>query len=59
MKIPGEGHNLQSYSTVFVRHNGAKDLTGVGYTAIRGKFDLTGVANRKTSRSLYGVKKTK
>lgn len=59
MKVPGEGHNLQSYSTVSVRHKGSKDLTGVNYTAVRGKFDLIGVVNRKTSRSLYGVKKIK
>jgi small subunit ribosomal protein S12 len=36
-----------------------RDLIGVSYTAIRGKFDLQGVANRKTSRSRFGVKKLK
>jgi ribosomal protein S12 len=33
-------------------------LIGVSYRVIRGKYDLVGVSNRKTKRSLYGVKKT-
>jgi small subunit ribosomal protein S12 len=57
--IPGEGHNLQEYSTVLMRGGRVKDLPGVKYHLIRGKFDLIGVNNRKTSRSRYGVKKMK
>jgi len=57
-KIPGESHNLQQHSTVLVHGAKVKDLIGVSYAAIRGKYDLLGVSNRKTSRSLYGVKKT-
>ena len=34
------------------------DLPGVKYHLIRGKLDFFGVKNRKTSRSLYGTKKT-
>ena len=30
----------------------------VGYAVVRGKYDLLGVSNRKTRRSLYGVEKT-
>jgi small subunit ribosomal protein S12 len=33
------------------------DLPGVKYHLIRGKYDLQGVKNRKTSRSRYGTKK--
>ena len=57
-KVPGEAHNLQQHSTVLIRGAKVKDLIGVSYSVIRGKFDLLGVLNRKTRRSLYGVKKT-
>jgi len=59
IKIPGEGHSLQQYSTVLIRGGRVKDLIGIRYIAIRGKYDLLGIPNRKSSRSLYGVKKTK
>lgn len=55
--IPGEGHNLQEYSTVLMRGGRVKDLPGVKYHLIRGKLDFTGIKNRKTSRSKYGTKK--
>ena len=54
--IPGEGHNLQAYSTVLIRGGRVKDLPGVKYHLIRGKLDLLGLKNRKTSRSKYGTK---
>ena len=54
--IPGEGHNLQEYSSVLIKGGRVKDLPGVKYRLIRNKFDLLGVANRKTSRSKYGAK---
>jgi small subunit ribosomal protein S12 len=54
--IPGEGHNLQQYSTVLIRGGRVKDLPGVKYHLIRGKLDLLGLKNRKTSRSKYGTK---
>lgn len=56
-KIPGENHNLQQHSTVLIQGARVRDLIGVSYKAIRGKFDLSGVSNRKTARSCYGVKK--
>jgi len=56
--IPGEGHSLQEHSVVLIKSGKIQDLPGVKYTIVRGKFDLQGVANRKTSRSLYGVKKS-
>ena len=57
IKIIGEKHNLQQHSTILIKGGRARDLIGVHLKAIRGKYDLTGVLNRKTSRSLYGVKK--
>ncbi len=55
--IPGEGHTLQEHSVVMVKYGKIQDLPGVKYVVVRGKFDLQGVQNRKTSRSIYGVKK--
>jgi len=55
--IPGEGHNLQQYSVVLIRGGRVPDLPGVKYHIIRGKYDLSGVKDRKTSRSKYGMKK--
>jgi small subunit ribosomal protein S12 len=55
--IPGEGHSLHEHSNVLIRGGRVKDLPGVKYHLIRGKLDLAGVKNRKTSRSKYGVKK--
>jgi len=54
--IPGEGHNLQTYSTVIVRGGRVKDLPGIKYHLVRGKLDFSGLKNRKTSRSKYGTK---
>ena len=55
--IPGEGHKLQEYSTVLIRGGRVKDLPGIKYHLVRGKLDLLGLKNRKTSRSKYGTKK--
>ena len=56
--IPGEGHNLAEHSVVLVRGGRVKDLPGVKYHIVRGVYDSEGVANRKSSRSKYGVKKS-
>jgi small subunit ribosomal protein S12 len=55
--IPGEGHNLQEYSTVLVRGGRVKDLPGIKYQLVRGKLDFPGLKSRKTSRSKYGTKR--
>lgn len=55
--IPGEGHNLQSYSTVLIRGGRVKDLPGVKYRMIRGRLDFNGLKTRKTARSKSGTKK--
>ncbi|MEO0231962.1 MAG: 30S ribosomal protein S12 [candidate division WOR-3 bacterium] len=57
--IPGEGHNLQEHSVVLVRGGRVKDLPGVKYHIIRGKYDCAGVEGRKQSRSKYGTKRPK
>lgn len=54
--IMGEGHSLAEHSIVLVRGGRVKDLPGVKYHIVRGKFDAAGVDKRKTSRSKYGVK---
>lgn len=55
--IMGIGHNLAEHGIVLVRGGRVKDLPGVKYHIVRGKFDLAGVETRKSSRSKYGVKK--
>ena len=57
--IPGIGHNLQEHSVVLVRGGRVKDLPGVRYHVIRGALDASGVKDRLTSRSKFGVKKPK
>jgi small subunit ribosomal protein S12 len=55
--IPGEGHELAEHAIVMVRYGRVKDLPGVKYQVVRGKYDTSGVVGRKTSRSRYGAKK--
>jgi small subunit ribosomal protein S12 len=55
--IPGIGHNLQQYSSVLVRGGRVKDLPGVKYHLIRGKYDFQGLLKRKQARSKYGTRK--
>merc|ERR1712183_768442 len=55
--MPGEGNNLQSYSTVIIRGGRVKDLPGIKYHLARGKLDFAGLSTRRTSRSKYGTKK--
>jgi small subunit ribosomal protein S12 len=54
--IQGEGHNLAEHSIVLVRGGRVKDLPGVKYHIIRGKYDCAGVEGRKSSRSKYGTR---
>lgn len=54
--IQGIGHTLSEHGIVLVRGGRVKDLPGVKYHIVRGKFDLQGVEGRKTSRSKYGAK---
>lgn len=54
--IPGIGHNIAEHGIVLVRGGRVKDLPGVKYHIVRGKFDAGGVENRKQGRSRYGTK---
>lgn len=55
--IPGIGHELAEHSIVMVRGGRVKDLPGVKYHIVRGKYDAAGVTGRKKARSRYGTKK--
>lgn len=55
--IPGEGHNLQEHSVVLLKAGRKRDLPGVKYVVVRGKYDAAGVKDRKKARSKYGVKR--
>ena len=57
--IPGEGHNLQEHSLVFIRGGRVKDLPGVRYHIVRGTLDTAGVNGRTQRRSKYGAKRPK
>ncbi len=57
--IPGIGHNLQEHSIVMIRGGRVKDLPGVRYTIVRGKYDASGVDGRRRTRSRYGTKRPK
>ncbi|KKS44954.1 30S ribosomal protein S12 [Candidatus Nomurabacteria bacterium RIFCSPLOWO2_02_FULL_42_17] len=57
--IPGIGHNLQEHSVVMLRGGRVKDLIGVRYHVVRGRYDATGVENRMSERSKYGAKRPK
>lgn len=54
--IPGEGHNLAEHSIVLIRGGRVKDLPGVKYHIIRGKYDTLGVEARQKGRSKYGTR---
>ena len=55
--IQGVGHSLSEHGIVLVRGGRVKDLPGVKYHIVRGKYDLAGVQGRQSSRSKYGAKK--
>lgn len=54
--IQGVGHSLSEHGIVLIRGGRVKDLPGVKYHIIRGKYDLQGVEGRRSSRSKYGAK---
>lgn len=56
--IGGIGHELTEHAIVMIRGGRVPDLPGVKYHIVRGKYDATGVVNRKKGRSRYGTKAT-
>lgn len=55
--IQGIGHSLSEHGIVLVKGGRVRDLPGVKYHIVRGKYDLLGVETRRRSRSKYGTKK--
>jgi len=57
--VPGQGHNLKSYSCVLVEGGRANDLPGVRFSLIRGKFDFSWreTFDRVNKTSRYGIPK--
>jgi len=57
--ISGIGHRLQEFSVVLVRGGRAKDLPGVHYKMVRGKYDfrLEDKVMRTKRRSKFGIPK--
>lgn len=55
--IPGIGHNLAEHSIISIRGGRVRDLPGVRYHVVRGKYDAGAVAGRLQSRSKYGAKR--
>ncbi len=60
-RIPGESKGKQKavkqYSKVLISGGRARDIIGIRYKIILGKYDAKPFYKRKTSRSKYGVKK--
>lgn len=57
--IPGETHNLQNFSAVLIRGGRVKDMPGINYKIIRGKYDCQCLITRKQGRSKVGTKMLK
>ena len=55
--IPGIGHNLAEHGIVSIRGGRVRDLPGIRYHVLRGKYDAGAVAGRSQSRSKYGTKR--
>jgi small subunit ribosomal protein S12 len=59
--IHGSGNNLQPHSVVMVRGGRRRDLPGIHYQLMRGKYDFNTPENfvRSNRRSKFGTKKPK
>lgn len=55
--ILGKNHNLQKFSSILIRGGRRRDIPGVRYVTIRGKYDLNFDHLRRTRRSKYGLKR--
>jgi small subunit ribosomal protein S12 len=54
--IRGETHILKRFCQVLVHGGRVRDVPGMRYRLIRGKFDFQGLINRKSRRSTYGTR---
>lgn len=50
--VPGSGHTLRKYSTVYIMGRGARDLPGVYCRCIRGTKDLKNLPFKGRRRSI-------
>lgn len=57
--LPGENNCLIVHAKVLYRGGRTKDLPGLRYKVIPGKYGAPYIEGRKTSRSKYGERKTK
>ncbi len=57
--LPGEDSSIHELTTVLLRGGRLRDVPRVNFKMIRGKYDLSGVVNRKNARSKYGTKRWK
>ena len=57
--VHGSGHNLQQHSVVMVRGGRRRDLPGIHYQLIRGKYDFSAPESffRAKRRSKFGGKR--
>lgn len=57
--VHGSGHNLQQHSTVMVRGGRRRDLPGIHYQLVRGKYDFSAPESfvRFKRRSKFGAKR--
>lgn len=55
--ISGIGHNVQEHASVLVRGGRVRDLPGMHYKLVKGKYDFSWKEHflRKESRSKYGI----
>ena len=54
-KITGAGYLCAKYNRVLAHGGRANDLPGVGYSLVRGVYDLSPVLFKKKRRSVYGT----
>jgi len=59
--IPGQGHTLQEHAIVMVRAARVRDIPGMQYKLIRGKYDFHFKESfeRKQRRSKFSIPKSK
>ncbi|UTC24303.1 30S ribosomal protein S12 [Candidatus Comchoanobacter bicostacola] len=57
--IPGIDHEIKEHAVVLIEGGRRKDLPGVNVKVVRGKYDASGVKDRKQGRSRYGAKRPK
>lgn len=58
--VPGQyfvDKPIQKFANILIRGGRVKDLPGIKYKVIRGKYDVQSVVNRKKSRSKYGTQR--